>query len=100
MLISDWSSDVCSSDLLWRSLDPWYSLSSKVAPSVSRRARNLSQVAAGLRPEHVLQILPPCCTRFGVGVHSWPSEQRTQCGSEEPSQSGRASCRARGCQYV
>src|SRR3546814_5795420 len=71
MRISDWSSDVCSSDLLGGA--------AKIAflPPVHRR--DIDAIEADHAPREFLQ---------------------PECGAAERRQIGRASCRERVCQYV
>src|SRR3546814_8226117 len=86
MRISDWSSDVCSSDLL-----PWRSPPGQPAPAPYRVW--LSEIM--LQQTTVPAVMP----YFAKFLARWPSvhDLATAPLDEEI---GRASCRERGCQYV
>src|SRR3546814_5446420 len=84
MRISDWSSDVCSSDLLGFD-HPWF------PKSWLRRSFRRADVARMLRPaipwlQKVEKYLKPRLER----IAGWRARR----------QIGRASCRERVCQYV
>src|SRR3546814_5876433 len=85
MRISDWSSDVCSSDLIAFLLRPF----AQVAVSELRK-RCAHPVDAGYGGERVIDS-----GRQGA------QRDLDQLGDQELQvQIGRASCRERGCQYV
>src|SRR3546814_11479557 len=76
MRISDWSSDVCSSDLADR----------------ARQGRELYPAAGQGRSDAV---------RHRGDPGRWPGHLRRRCGDAVlDSEIGRASCRERVCQYV
>src|SRR3546814_12410154 len=101
MRISDWSSDVCSSDLLAQTGTSLtvaayrYSTSGYLSLGDAVRARDHARrglpVFASDRPAYPLTI-------NGVPVSDLltPAQQDALAGGEI----GRASCRERGCQYV
>src|SRR3546814_14003353 len=115
MRISDWSSDVCSSDLLNHAVDTAYAALQKakqVAPEVFQEAVGAANdmydnvvswagdVAAsvndftsdlGTRALNGLKSLTP-------GLYSWLNEDTGNV--EGLNETGRASCRERVCQYV
>src|SRR3546814_9756947 len=80
MRISDWSSDVCSSDLAWRCLPKAWVATRCSAP---RPARNDLRV--------------PGTGNIRRGVSASQHLMGRACGVNEI---GRASCRVRVCQYV
>src|SRR3546814_2162299 len=89
MRISDWSSDVCSSDLKLAALD--------------RVRENIQNVPGGppdvLQPRRVLDQqgeFVPTDAKLGIGGR----ELRQAPGDFLQQQIGRASCRERVCQYV
>src|SRR3546814_7732856 len=83
MLISDWSSDVCSSDLGLHELEP-------VAP---RHREGLVDMLAA--PDGVVEA----ARRSALDVAALLVVQHAQ-ALGDLDQIGRASCRARVCQYV
>src|SRR3546814_17345943 len=85
MRISDWSSDVCSSDLD-------YSLQSRLEDALSE-----NRIWIKLQPQIDLK------SGRIVGAEAlarWVDEQRGEIPPTRFIQIGRASCRARVCQYV
>src|SRR3546814_20603107 len=100
MRISDWSSDVCSSDLRWCILTPPEGTDPAAIDRVADFWRQLGAEIEQMAPDHhdrVLAItshLPHLIAYTIVGTAS-DLEEVTQ--SEEI---GRASYRARVCQYV
>src|SRR3546814_13133480 len=99
MRISDWSSDVCSSDLLDWTID--------TIPPVSRTYDMRSQMRMICdRIVDLANILPKVQPLARAGpVMRVPSQQRPCAGESDRSASavhqiGRASCRERVCQYV
>src|SRR3546814_18122312 len=122
MRISDWSSDVCSSDLLQlfeeaigegpkeillkyisylfehrdlekEFVDPAYSTEEKVEIAQELRQKTVSAGLSDHRREQFLGILDPLIQRLAQGDQR--RSNRTQAG-----QIGRASCRATVGQYV
>src|SRR3546814_2088274 len=91
MRISDWSSDVCSSDLL--------------IGADEHKAR-LAKATALLRAHDMdaLLIEPGASLIYFTGVHWWRSERLTAAvltrEGEVAIEIGRASCRERVCQFV
>src|SRR3546814_14972866 len=89
---SDWSSDVCSSDLAWKGRAP----ANAGAQGMERVARDtgllLSQEREGLIPNRFPARVGTA--RIGRESRGVPSMLPT-----EPNKIGRASCRERGCQY-
>src|SRR3546814_18133038 len=82
MRISDWSSDVCSSDL--------------PAPRArSALARN-SSMTAGISRSSRARGMERAASPFTE--YAWPSARMAE--GATGAQIGRASCRERGCQYV
>src|SRR3546814_14984149 len=105
MRISDWSSDVCSSDLLTEACS--LRLSGEPRPQdvqgVADRRERIAQLVREDRQEFVLALIVEAQTLFGFGkVEEIAADlvlatTRPQCGVHEI---GRASCRERVCQYV
>src|SRR3546814_2794244 len=92
MRISDWSSDVCSSDLR-RIL-----LQANRAKTTAEKIKTFLQ----LRPQHLVPELPrngEPRTGLSMGQHCELMAQTWQIPREEQ-EIGRASCRERVCQYV
>src|SRR3546814_11218095 len=82
MRISDWSSDVCSSDLGW---------------SVPREARQAA--LQGLEPD-LRAALELAAERIRAYHAGQKPEDRDETDAAGVRKIGRASCRERGCQYV
>src|SRR3546814_2049720 len=76
MRISDWSSDVCSSDLLFSQHDEAQRLQQRIAGDV------LDEIAVG------------------AGLQAGGEMPRREAFGQDHEQIGRASCRERVCQYV
>src|SRR3546814_14618283 len=114
MRISDWSSDVCSSDLLRIELDDKHHLLTRLGPVETELARFPRNIIPGVlvelrlergatkRLHHRIAIVHAGLYRLdqgGVGdialvvAHAGAAARRR-------SQIGRASCRERVCQYV
>src|SRR3546814_5570429 len=85
--ISDWSSDVCSSDLIRAQPDP-----------VGKRRVNPPQML-GLPIQQCPERLPSDFDPRQTHISAWPG---TSAGTRHRAllQIGRASCRERVCQYV
>src|SRR3546814_17476365 len=111
MRISDWSSDVCSSDLIGTGLDTWSpNLNIFRDPRWGRGQETYGEdpfltarmgVAfiegmQGPNPERPEVIATP----KHFDVHSGPESTRHVANVFVSKQIGRASCRARVCQYV
>src|SRR3546814_15053098 len=108
MRISDWSSDVCSSDLARHSADvgagreaPWVAL---CAGRAHRRSRGGGAAAlAGLKPGQNVHIL--CARRMAMNRPARFEGPKKPTPTRPTNVSlnaalGRASCRDRVCQYV
>src|SRR3546814_7300329 len=105
MRISDWSSDVCSSDLLSGGLQA-LTAARKADAQRSRRHRIQFQAAEAVRQ---IESAPSCRPApFALG-NARQMRQQVQAITETPNlacfvaqqrQIGRASCRERVCQYV
>src|SRR3546814_19427445 len=94
MRISDWSSDVCSSDLL----HPVQPLPSRPLPlPILRIARR-----PHLRSRHPARAWRPHdMGKCGAGLRALqPAQGRPPAGPGPYGEIGSASCRVRGCQYV
>src|SRR3546814_15590224 len=115
MRISDWSSDVCSSDL-FPSFPSFPQLPSKkiaaetLPPSTWQPAEptHLLRYPVHLRAAHCgpcpfpLQRQhedPPCSTQISCPCCWRPRRSRRPRRTPPPPKIGRASCRERGCQY-
>src|SRR3546814_18799022 len=92
MRISDWSSDVCSSDLDVQDYrfrhDPHGSMPAPPAGGRSAHVRRLPR-----RPSHPIRFLP-------FSFIPLPLSHRTPPNCQGYAEIGRASCRERVCQYV
>src|SRR3546814_2586011 len=91
MRISDWSSDVCSSDLL-----------ADVALLEQRNVgahRELPACTASAHPLQADEIPSDRCVR-GAGCLALRGERPHVGGRDRQQEIGRASCRERVCQYV
>src|SRR3546814_20828941 len=91
MRISDWSSDVCSSDLLETAalfLQRALMVAGRVAGAVEQRAERTHQQDDEHQRQEARHERPPPCRMF---IHEKPVRHR---------QIGRASCRERVCQDV
>src|SRR3546814_2098646 len=93
MRISDWSSDVCSSDLRFKT--------KRARWGTTHRARHLLRAQSPIAEIRVAQLpsaarVPPHwnsgAVRYSVRVHV--------CAMYSDAEIGRASCRERVCQYV
>src|SRR3546814_5829425 len=97
MRISDWSSDVCSSDLMAAAL-------LLLVDGSQRRLRALINIAASLAGLVVAAILLWAVDHGGIGVYlaaNWQAPFGIVLVADRLSvQIGRASCRERVCQYV
>src|SRR3546814_2561899 len=117
MRISDWSSDVCSSDLAWtgRAVHPMAIalLESSGIPTEHLRSKSWEEFATAGAPEIDI-VITVCDSVAGEVCPIWPGHPVTaHWGIEDPaavvgdgerrafeSEIGRASCRERVCQYV
>src|SRR3546814_12973922 len=109
MRISDWSSDVCSSDLVKRpEVDPQrvaaigYCMGGTIALELARSGAELRGVVTfhgGLSTtsQSGTSIRAKVLVCTGADDPAVPVEQRN---AFEDEKIGRASCRERGCQYV
>src|SRR3546814_14501959 len=85
MRISDWSSDVCSSDLRRQK-------AARVAVKPTKEHPMASEHDDGFEPHHASSPTDHVLTELQLyGFRPF---------QDEPDQIGRASCRERGCQYV
>src|SRR3546814_3987944 len=108
MRISDWSSDVCSSDLLGLDLqvDRNHSIFNILrAPEFARYARQTSwptPLLLHLNADGHEKALLVQLTRYGLGQFLVVTRDVTQVEKLETTRKeiGRASCRVRVCQYV
>src|SRR3546814_12117191 len=119
MRISDWSSDVCSSDLLviglrWylaRAKDGYlrenasYSQISETLTESTEGARTIE--ALGIGHERVAALDADCAGSYAAERYTlrlrtvfFPSLELSYLLPTVATQIGRASCRERGCQYV
>src|SRR3546814_14686737 len=89
MRISDWSSDVCSSDLPVGVAEKGIGLSPRIVP----RRLEIGQLRFGQR-QHGVRVLEPAEREIAGG------RQQLAPGIGAFQQIGRASCRASVCQYV
>src|SRR3546814_2598393 len=87
MRISDWSSDVCSSDLAWKSADE------RIGPTITWSAFKAPEKDQDRRIDWVL-------TRGPISVSKCETVTFNRDGRYPSDQIGRASCRERVCQYV
>src|SRR3546814_5446891 len=87
MRISDWSSDVCSSDLL-------YPADSSPAGQELRLRQEYFFSSASLQ-----DIVRRHIQYFG-SIQTLPDKAAIQLNDTHPAEIGRASCRERVCQYV
>src|SRR3546814_4283217 len=102
MRISDWSSDVCSSDLFGRYVDDTARVDDIIGrigdPAIEQLPRDIGRrelVVRGAADELRLQL------RDGVAVERAAERTRRQdVGIDRRDQIGRASCRERVCKYV
>src|SRR3546814_11527727 len=121
MRISDWSSDVCSSDLLscpfrederpdWsglpqRTFDRQHcagDVSARPRAEEDHRAANIfgrAQTASGNARNHLL-LQPRNSLKEAVGHVAWEEARRNGIDVDPLRHIGRASCRERVCQYV
>src|SRR3546814_1102205 len=90
MRISDWSSDVCSSDLLTRFADALVGLAD---------AYRACAAALGVGPQDALDGFLETLARDAAATHAALRLLLGQPGISSQ-QIGRASCRERVCQYV
>src|SRR3546814_11312786 len=99
MRISDWSSDVCSSDLLGE--DPWDNISRRY-PSNTRvfgKVSNVTDYGAFVEIEPGVEGLVHVSEMDWTNKNVNPSKV-VQVGDELEVKIGRASCRERVCRYV
>src|SRR3546814_15825045 len=97
MRISDWSSDVCSSDLIGDAASPLQDFTDfrMLFPTLEflkRREPGISVAEADHEPERHLPIRLMIQEAAAIGIIEWPSLRMDEIG--------RASCRERVCQYV
>src|SRR3546814_12430156 len=98
MRISDWSSDVCSSDLINIDGDPLlnddfaYATREGLVPKITERSDEASIKAAGMDGPFAEIEFDFSLTALVDGVDNQVNEQRVR-------EIGRASCRERVCQY-
>src|SRR3546814_10998608 len=98
MRISDWSSDVCSSDLLERSPPPaedQRSIKASMAgwEAVTRSLEGSGPIAGRLRPGRG-------CRSTAAINYTWHFSDLVKLRGPRARKIGRASCRERVCQYV
>src|SRR3546814_13359462 len=106
MRISDWSSDVCSSDVTWQ----WHSMRSirksrtSIGCSAKRPPPKLSDPTRSVLRQAVVGIVHVDPVGFGtfpdIGNDIGPAFVRQAGKDDSREQIGRASCRDRVCQYV
>src|SRR3546814_12724645 len=106
MRISDWSSDVCSSDLIWPRSASWRNISNNAAASVlaGRQVQAVCQDCGGTtarrhgneQPVEFRHIEPGARAACGLHAHA------VSVGRDplDISDIGSASCMERVCQYV
>src|SRR3546814_13257676 len=98
MRISDWSSDVCSSDLPYVFLtlgDPYRALDGRFARTALCLGARPNRVFWQVKMQMLLRpLLFALAVAFAVSVNQYLPTMFA--GGER----GRASCRERGCQYV
>src|SRR3546814_15768619 len=101
MRISDWSSDVCSSDLLQR-LDVYLYDSPKLTRrlSVVRPAALVLALKFEFTADVEAFVERPRTLQVDTSHHELSFWTRTRRGLEQFHQIGRASCRERVCQHV
>src|SRR3546814_15554485 len=97
MRISDWSSDVCSSDLL--SSNILHQTAIKFRPPITEKAHSRAVFARAVQIERCYQCSRFLRTGFGNEVAPFISDEAVTV-EDLPIQIGRASCRERVCQYV
>src|SRR3546814_11426940 len=96
MRISDWSSDVCSSDLVGEQPDCQRERAREEADHLDRQDDDAERDVDALRPEQreeVQPVLPEADDQHDA--ENDEGERERHCD-----EIGRASCRERGCQYV
>src|SRR3546814_11582772 len=103
MRISDWSSDVCSSDLPWQQLLPrlsfWAAVAALAARSAERWAVRLAAVLA--RSAAIPSAASPVAAALIRNAASTPVRVAPLAKPAAlPRQHGRGSCRERVLQYV
>src|SRR3546814_6123814 len=97
MRISDWSSDVCSSDLMENAV--------KLAHAVGEKLMFPAFIKARPTYKHAAENHRPVWLETGSGAKAAAEEIRAVLAEVErrmtsQEEIGRASCRERGCQYV
>src|SRR3546814_8123072 len=94
MRISDWSSDVCSSDLRGRRRDTAKASPAKASPCTCRTSAPIPDNSAAKRRLRSGASLDPATSTKWYSV---PLRTRWSCRDDEI---GRASCRESVCEYV
>src|SRR3546814_9905897 len=84
MRISDWSSDVCSSDLAWR---------------IAAGVVSIGSAPQAHRPAAATVVSSAASRRIGALLDEVPAHEADRVGLLD-AEIGRASCRERVCQYV
>src|SRR3546814_19345460 len=105
MRISDWSSDVCSSDLIWdvvdvEPVDAEEGCKEGLLMELGRDLLNLPTAPDGTPAEN--DFLPGALQPFAVGSLAWSMAIAfsDSTGEIRADEIGRAPCRERVCQYV
>src|SRR3546814_1888716 len=100
MRISDWSSDVCSSDLCRSTVLSSCDVNEKDGPSTSSGRTDRSIFSASPREPKPLRTLRSRRESYDVASLLFLTGRFTGFGRLNQKEIGRASCRERVCQYV
>src|SRR3546814_2115467 len=101
MRISDWSSDVCSSDLLMQSLDEARTIDKAALGPMMKKA--VLDLTAQIVEAHVAAdpaFVNGCIGRALSTLKEAHEAARLYLHPDDIAKTGRASCRERVCQYV